>query len=220
MPGHGDGRCVTPWLCTKWWGASSLPAHAHRLKTGYNALLAPLGETHAGPGSALGKARAVMGWYLSCVVDLLQWTVLWTLFWQAWYRAETREEAVHFVTTSDGWRLALSRYPRHGVPRTRCPVLLCHGLGANRFTFDLGRPPSLAVSLAHAVSMCGASNCGGMGGATAPGSGPATVLGGRLTTTYAATSRLPLRKCWTRRGCPSSTWSGTVWAACSRFTTV
>jgi pimeloyl-ACP methyl ester carboxylesterase len=98
----------------------------------------------------LGKEQAVVGWYLSCVVDLLQWTVLWTLFWQAWYRAETREEAVHFVTTSDGWRLTLACYPRHGAPRTRCPVLLCHGLGANRFTFDLGRAPSLAVYLAHA----------------------------------------------------------------------
>jgi predicted alpha/beta hydrolase len=66
------------------------------------------------------------------------------------YRAETREEAVHFVTTADGWRLALSHYPPPGALHTRLPVLLCHGLGANRFSFDLGRDPSLALYLASA----------------------------------------------------------------------
>jgi pimeloyl-ACP methyl ester carboxylesterase len=76
--------------------------------------------------------------------------VLWTLLWKAFYRTETREEAVHFVTTPDGWRLALSRYPPHAAPCSRFPVLLCHGLGANRFSFDLGHDPSLAVYLAAA----------------------------------------------------------------------
>jgi pimeloyl-ACP methyl ester carboxylesterase len=87
---------------------------------------------------------------LSFLVELLQWAVLWGLFWRAFYRAESRENAVHFVTTSDGWRLALCRYVQPGELRTRFPVLLCHGLGANRFSFDLGRDPSLAAYLAHA----------------------------------------------------------------------
>jgi alpha-beta hydrolase superfamily lysophospholipase len=92
----------------------------------------------------------VVGRLLAFLVDFLQWTVLWVLFWQAFYRAETREAAVHFMTTADGWRLALSHYPPHGESRPCFPVLLCHGLGANRFSFDLGREPSLATYLARA----------------------------------------------------------------------
>lgn len=96
------------------------------------------------------SVQSVVGSLLSFLVDLVQWVVLWILFWRAFYRVETREEAVHFVTTSDGWRLALCRYPPHAASHGRFPVLLCHGLGANRCSFDLGRHPSLAVYLAHA----------------------------------------------------------------------
>jgi pimeloyl-ACP methyl ester carboxylesterase len=98
-----------------------------------------------------GKGKtAVVGRLLFCLVDLLQWSILWALFWRAFYRVHTREETVHFVTTADGWRLALARYPPLGASRRRFPVLLCHGLGANRCSFDLGRDPSLAVYLANA----------------------------------------------------------------------
>lgn len=87
---------------------------------------------------------------IAFVIELVQWMVLWGLFWRTFYRAESREEAVYFLTTSDGWRLALCRYEHPGGARARLPVLVCHGLGANRFSFDLGRAPSLAMSLAQA----------------------------------------------------------------------
>lgn len=56
---------------------------------------------------------------------------------------------VSFVTTSDGWRLAVSHYrdaARHPAMR-RHPVLLCHGLGANRLVFDTDPRYSLTAWL-------------------------------------------------------------------------
>jgi pimeloyl-ACP methyl ester carboxylesterase len=52
----------------------------------------------------------------------------------------------------DGFRLALHRYrPAPGAPRRRAPVLLVPGLGATRFTWDLGVPRlGLARHLARA----------------------------------------------------------------------
>ncbi len=51
---------------------------------------------------------------------------------------------IHFAETSDGWRIALHRYPAIHPGRCSIPVVLCHGLGANRFNFDLGPEVSLA----------------------------------------------------------------------------
>src|SRR3954468_15467497 len=53
----------------------------------------------------------------------------------------------HFATADDGWRLALHRYRPVG-PAHRLPVILCHGLGANHFGFDLAPEVSLARRLA------------------------------------------------------------------------
>eukprot|EP00993_Chasmostoma_nieuportense_P000825 NODE_1758_length_1391_cov_14.067247_g1669_i0.p1 GENE.NODE_1758_length_1391_cov_14.067247_g1669_i0~~NODE_1758_length_1391_cov_14.067247_g1669_i0.p1 ORF type:complete len:423 (-),score=94.01 NODE_1758_length_1391_cov_14.067247_g1669_i0:85-1353(-) len=56
-------------------------------------------------------------------------------------------EMLHYVTTPDGWRLALVRYPpvkRHTQP---LPVLMIHGLSANRMAFDAGGQASLAKYL-------------------------------------------------------------------------
>ncbi|RMG13577.1 MAG: alpha/beta fold hydrolase [Deltaproteobacteria bacterium] len=58
-------------------------------------------------------------------------------------------DEVHWPVTSDGWRLALYRYrPRR--PEPGAPVILCHGLGANRFNLDFGAERSLARHLAEA----------------------------------------------------------------------
>jgi polyhydroxyalkanoate synthase subunit PhaC len=55
----------------------------------------------------------------------------------------------HFATTDDGWRLALHRYkPAAGSSARAYPVILCHGLAANRFGFDLAPEVSLARRLA------------------------------------------------------------------------
>jgi pimeloyl-ACP methyl ester carboxylesterase len=48
-----------------------------------------------------------------------------------------------YVPTSDGWRLALHHFPPRGAPR-RHPVLLVHGLGANRLNLDLDERYSIA----------------------------------------------------------------------------
>ncbi len=55
-------------------------------------------------------------------------------------------DAIHFARTSDGWRLALHHY-RPQEQRYAEPILLCHGLGANRCNFDLLDDRSLARSL-------------------------------------------------------------------------
>jgi len=55
------------------------------------------------------------------------------------------------VKTSDGWELALRRYMPHGRVAAN-PVVLCHGLGANAYVMDFGRPGSKKwerYSLAH-----------------------------------------------------------------------
>lgn len=58
------------------------------------------------------------------------------------YRAETSHDELHFAETStagaaDGVRLALYRYLPIGAHLHPAPVILCHGLSSNRFTWDL-----------------------------------------------------------------------------------
>eukprot|EP00667_Euglena_gracilis_P022450 EG_transcript_25014 len=60
---------------------------------------------------------------------------------------------LHYIETSDGWRLPLIRYPaRNSGPKRHHPVLLLHGLSGNRLGFDL--PPS-GPSLARTLSAAG-----------------------------------------------------------------
>src|SRR5438270_13651967 len=59
-------------------------------------------------------------------------------------------DEIHFATTSDGWRIAILRYkPAADAPRRQEPVLLVHGIAANRYNFDLGDDRSLARHLAR-----------------------------------------------------------------------
>src|SRR5579859_6558111 len=60
-------------------------------------------------------------------------------------------DEIHFASASDGWRLAVVRYrpaPANGTPVRPSPVLLIHGLGANRYNLDLTDELSLARFLA------------------------------------------------------------------------
>jgi pimeloyl-ACP methyl ester carboxylesterase len=59
-------------------------------------------------------------------------------------------DEIHFATTSDGWRLAVVRYrPAAAVAPLSCePVLLVHGMAANRYNLDLTDDMSLARWLA------------------------------------------------------------------------
>lgn len=64
-------------------------------------------------------------------------------FWRRRLVFEPGYEAIHLVRTRDDWRIALYHYPA-ASRRFETPILLCHGLGANRFNFDLGPEVSLA----------------------------------------------------------------------------
>jgi predicted alpha/beta hydrolase len=76
---------------------------------------------------------------------LLGW--LHTRFWTRYFRLDRGADETHRVETADGWTLALHRY-KPARRRFREPVLLCHGVGANRFNFDLADDRSLARTLA------------------------------------------------------------------------
>ncbi len=68
--------------------------------------------------------------------------------WGWIYHFDTHQDETSYVTTGDGWRLAVHRYrPKTG--RGAYPVLLCHGLDSNRYIFDLTPGPSLAKYLAR-----------------------------------------------------------------------
>ncbi|GJP31078.1 hypothetical protein CLOM_g9023 [Closterium sp. NIES-68] len=58
-------------------------------------------------------------------------------------------DELHYVETSDGWRLALWRYlPSDSVPRKAHPVLLLSGIATNALGYDISEEVSLARHLA------------------------------------------------------------------------
>ena len=58
-------------------------------------------------------------------------------FWSRWYRVLPQQDELLFAPTRDGWNIALARRKPRAAPRTP-PVLLCHGLAANRGNMDFG----------------------------------------------------------------------------------
>jgi alpha-beta hydrolase superfamily lysophospholipase len=109
----------------------------------------------------------------------LVWIILWVVFFAAairawtwiatrWLSLERHADQVHFATTPDGWTLALHRYL--AAERRYCePVVLCHGLGANRFNFDLADDRSLARTLAQAGFDVWSLELRGHGASSRPG---------------------------------------------------
>jgi predicted alpha/beta hydrolase len=61
-----------------------------------------------------------------------------------------RPDELYRVPTDDGATIALGRYHARGERRYAEPVILCHGLGANRFHLDFDERYSLARYLARA----------------------------------------------------------------------
>ncbi|MFL5345494.1 MAG: alpha/beta hydrolase [Hyalangium sp.] len=61
-----------------------------------------------------------------------------------------RPDELYRVPTDDGAGIALGRYHARGERRYAEPVILCHGLGANRFHMDFDERYSLARYLARA----------------------------------------------------------------------
>ncbi|MDP8224847.1 MAG: alpha/beta fold hydrolase [Candidatus Lernaella stagnicola] len=70
---------------------------------------------------------------------------------RARYRARPTQDETHFVSTGDGWRIALHRYRPRGEKPHAEPVLLHHGLTANHRGYDLGvgAAEDPAPSIAH-----------------------------------------------------------------------
>jgi pimeloyl-ACP methyl ester carboxylesterase len=67
-----------------------------------------------------------------------------------WFLVERYPDEIHFASTDDGWRIALTRYRARKPNAAAEPVLLCHGIASNRFNMDLGENLSLAEALANA----------------------------------------------------------------------
>jgi pimeloyl-ACP methyl ester carboxylesterase len=78
--------------------------------------------------------------FLLVLAAVLHWM---TKLWRRVYSFEPGFRQIHLVSTQDGWLTGLFRYPPE-CKRHESPVILCHGLGANRCNFDLGREKSLA----------------------------------------------------------------------------
>jgi pimeloyl-ACP methyl ester carboxylesterase len=64
-------------------------------------------------------------------------------FWQWFYYKPTTQDQTFYFRADDGWRLALHHY-RATKQTVGLPVILCHGLSANRCIFDIPDAPSLA----------------------------------------------------------------------------
>ncbi|HEY6106043.1 MAG TPA: alpha/beta hydrolase [Anaeromyxobacteraceae bacterium] len=95
-------------------------------------------------------------------------------FWTRRLAAPASGDAGVSALTRDGWRLALGRRLRRG-PARRPPVLLCHGLCANRWMLDPGvEGRSLSAFLAESGFDCFTLDLRGHGGSRRgpPGAGP------------------------------------------------
>ncbi|NOK01242.1 MULTISPECIES: alpha/beta fold hydrolase [Myxococcus] len=92
-------------------------------------------------------------WVLVAGVALVLWNVLWVVAVRRWYRPRAELPQVLRARCEDGWELVIHAR-RAAVRRFEEPVLLCHGLAANRFTFDFEPPYSVAHYLAEAGFDC------------------------------------------------------------------
>src|SRR4051812_38300150 len=76
-------------------------------------------------------------------VGFLAALVLHFTAWGAVYRVRADSDALLTATCADGWRLAIAHF-RPAQPSARAPVILCHGLGANRWNLCLPGRHSVA----------------------------------------------------------------------------
>ena len=89
--------------------------------------------------------------------------LLHVAFWGRLYRVLPAQDELRFAETKDGWRIAIARRAPRGQPRLP-PVLLCHGLSANRGNLDFGvERYSISRALAEAGFDCFAIELRGHG---------------------------------------------------------
>jgi pimeloyl-ACP methyl ester carboxylesterase len=78
-------------------------------------------------------------------------------FWGYVYRLRLDSDALLTATAADGWPLAVAHFVPRARRADRLPVVLCHGLSANRLNLMLPGPHSLASFLreqGHEVFVC------------------------------------------------------------------
>ncbi|WNG49928.1 lysophospholipase [Archangium minus] len=106
-------------------------------------------------------------WVLLAVLALVGANTLWVLGVRWWYRLRTTPPEQLRVRCQDGWELTV--YVRRAAHRRfEEPVLLCHGLAANRCTFDFEPPYSLAHALTEAGFDCFSVEWRGIGASRLP----------------------------------------------------
>jgi pimeloyl-ACP methyl ester carboxylesterase len=105
------------------------------------------------------------GWILDAVVALAfaALAVAHSLFWAWVYRVRPRQDELRLARTGDGWEIAVARRsPRS--PASKPPIVLCHGLAANRGNLDFGLDRwSLSAALAREGFDCFAIDLRGHG---------------------------------------------------------
>lgn len=106
-------------------------------------------------------------WVMFAVLALLGVNILWVLAVRWWYRLRTAEPERLKVRCQDGWELTV-HVRRAAHRRFEEPVLLCHGLAANRCTFDFEPPYSLAHFLSEAGFDCFSVEWRGIGHSRPP----------------------------------------------------
>lgn len=84
--------------------------------------------------------------FLFFVLVTLFSLISFAYFLNWYYTSPSSQGATHFLVTQDGWKIAIHSY-RPETPNGAPPIILCHGLTANRFIFDMQGAPSLACYL-------------------------------------------------------------------------
>jgi len=92
-------------------------------------------------------------WGLLLFLAVVVGNVVWVLGVRRLYRPRTAPPQLLRARCQDGWEIAVHAR-RAPTRRFEEPVLLCHGLAANRFTFDFAPPYSVAHYLAEAGFDC------------------------------------------------------------------
>ncbi len=93
---------------------------------------------------------------------------LYALVLRRLYAVSDAVDERYFVPTAGGARIALSRYRPRGKARNTSPILLVHGLGANRLNFDFNEDLSLARYLSSQGYDCWLVDLRGAGVSAVP----------------------------------------------------